>query len=45
MSLTRRGAMLGADRGKVAPRLAPAEFAVLILDAHEHRRAVVHAAE
>jgi hypothetical protein len=38
-------AVLGAARRKVAPRLAPAERAVDVLDANQHRGAVVHDAE
>ena len=39
------GAVLGADGGKIAPHLAPAMFAVLVLCPHEHGRAIVHPAE
>jgi hypothetical protein len=38
-------AVLGADGGEIAPHLAPAMLAVLVLDADEHGRAIVHPAE
>ena len=38
-------AMLGTARREVAPGLAPADGAVVVLDAHEDRRPVVHDAE
>jgi hypothetical protein len=37
--------MLGADRWKIAPHLAPAGLAVAVFDANEQRRPVAHLAE
>src|SRR5215813_4054512 len=39
------GAMLGAGRRKIAPDLAPANPAILVLRTHEQRGAIIHPAE